>query len=389
MRLLRQYWALLTMNLAGAPARAGLVSTLIIGVACAVGVLVSMLAMGVGARQEAMGNVRPERVILRSQGATGVADSRITKDLALQLRDLPGIRRDAKGAPIAVSEAFVFIQARDKRSGSRLGFPMRGITGELTAYLPELHLTSGRMFKTGLRELIASNRCAERFSDFKVGDRRIMRGGEWPIVGRFDLGGTLGNCVVFGDGEAILAAFGRDAFNQVDVMLQRENDFEGLVKAIKANPLMKVDARHEAQIVADSSRQLIGILDFVSYFVGTIMALAATMGAVNSLYAMVDQRRRDIATLRALGFNGLPIIASVLTESMLLALPGAVLGALVAWALFNGTAASPLGASFHLQVTPALGALGLTWALVIGLISGFLPAIRAARVPVTVALRAV
>ena len=134
-------------------------------------------------------------------------------------------------------------------------------------------------------------------------------------------------------------------------------------------------------------QQFNGILNFVSYFVGGIMALAATIGAANSLYAIVDGRRRELATLRAIGFNSAPIIASLLSESILLALPGALLGALVAWFLFNGLQASPFGTSFRLAVTPSLALLGLGWALGMGVISGLLPAMRAARVPVAVALR--
>jgi putative ABC transport system permease protein len=118
------------------------------------------------------------------------------------------------------------------------------------------------------------------------------------------------------------------------------------------------------------------------------MALAATIGAANSLYAIVDGRRRELAILRAVGFNSTPIIASVVSESILLALPGALIGALVAWLLFNGLLASPLGASFHMAVTPPLALLGLGWALCIGVMAGLLPALRAARIPVTTAMRA-
>ncbi len=135
-------------------------------------------------------------------------------------------------------------------------------------------------------------------------------------------------------------------------------------------------------------QQINGILNFVSYFIGTIMAIAATIGAANSLYAIVDSRRRELATLRAVGFNSTPIVASIVLESIFLAIPGALIGALVAWLLFNGLLTSPLGASFHMAVTPTLALLGLGWALGIGAIAGFLPAVRAARVPVTVALRA-
>jgi len=129
-------------------------------------------------------------------------------------------------------------------------------------------------------------------------------------------------------------------------------------------------------------------LNFVSYFVGAILAEAATIGAANSLYALVESRRRDLATLRAVGFSSAPVIAATLSEAVLLALPGALLGTGLAWVFFDDLAASPMGFSLHLAVTPYLAALGIGWALGIGTISGLLPAVRAARVPVIVALRA-
>ena len=138
----------------------------------------------------------------------------------------------------------------------------------------------------------------------------------------------------------------------------------------------------------DAFKQLNGLLDFVSYFVGTIMALGATLGAVNSLYSIVDARRRELATLRAIGFGSGAIVASILCESVLLALPGALLGAGLAWALFNGLSVSPFGYSFQLEVTRSLALTGVVWALAMGLFGGLLPALRTARVPVTTALRA-
>jgi putative ABC transport system permease protein len=135
-------------------------------------------------------------------------------------------------------------------------------------------------------------------------------------------------------------------------------------------------------------KQFNGILNFVSYFVGAIMAVAATLGAANSLYAIVDGRRRELATLCAIGFSPWPIIASLLSESILLAFPGALLGAAFAWLFFNGLTASPFGFSFHLAITAPSVVLGIGWALAMGFIGGLLPALRAARVPVTTALRA-
>lgn len=384
----KQFSVLLQMNLAGLPARRGLVLTIVIGVACAVGVLVSMLAMGVGAQREAMGNARPDRAILIGIDAQGPSDSSISKDDASLIRTLPGIGHNAKGDPIAVSQAQVFVQARDRADGRQTGFPLTGVTMGLTDELPELRLTSGRMFAAGLRELIAANSCAQKFKDFALGDKRHMRGGEWQIVGTFDQGQSTQFCNVYADADTILSAFGRSTYNEIDVMLQSVGAFEDLVNAVKANPSLRIKVKHQAEVYDEDNKQLRGILNFVSYFVGSIMALAATIGAANSLYAIVDTRRRELATLRAIGFNSAPIIISILSESILLALPGAVLGAALAWLFFNGLLTSPFGASFHLAVTPSLALVGLIWALVIGIISGLLPSVRAAHVPVTVALRA-
>jgi putative ABC transport system permease protein len=386
MNLVKQFWALLCVNLAGIPARFGLVCTIVIGVACAVGVLVSMLAMGVGARQEAMGNVSPNRAVLTSVDAPSPAQSNIAQDAATLIRGLPGIRRNARGEPIIVFQATVFIQARSRIDRTQTGFPLIGMTPGLTDYQPELHITAGRMFTPGLHELIASNKCVRQYRDFDLGAKRHMRGGDWIVVGNFDLASTV--CIVFGDGDTILSAFGRNTYNQANVLLESPAAFAQLSRALKANSSLHLKVQHEAEIFEQNMQQLNGILSFVSYFVGSIMALAATIGAANSLYAIVDGRRRDLAILRAVGFSSLPIIASFLSESILLALPGALIGALVAWLLFNGLLASPLGASFHMAVTPSLALLGLGWALCIGVIGGLLPALRAARVPVTVALRA-
>jgi len=385
---LRQVVMLLRMSLLGIPHRPGLLCTTVVGVTCAVGVLVSMLAMGVGARREALGNVRPDRASLLSVGALQPGQSSIPKDTVALLRNLPGIRRNANGAPIAVPQVLFGMDAREKASGTLIGFTLIGAGGGLTDYAPELRLTSGRMFRPGLRELIASTYCARRYRHFDVGDQRLIRGGEWLVVGNFELGRGGGSCIAYADADTLLSIFGRDTYNEVNVMLQSPAAFSELAAAIKSNPQLHVEARHEAELVAARMQQLNGILNFVAYFVGSILAVAATIGAANSLYAVVDSRRRELATLRAVGFNGLPVVVSTLSEAILLALPGALLGAALAWLFFNGLAASPFGFQFHLAVTPSLTLLGIGWAACMGLVGGLMPAVRAARVPISVALRA-
>src|ERR1700722_7768962 len=385
---MKQYWALLWINLASIPERLGLVLTIVIGVACAVGVLASMLAMGEGARRQAMGAVRADHVVLLSVGAQAPMQSSIARDVAASIADLPGIKRNAQGKPIVVAQMMVYVQARDRASGKKIGFAVLGVGPGITDYSPEFHLTSGRLFKPGLRELIASNVCAMRYADFARGDRRRMRGGDWEVVGNFDIGHTGGNCIVFADAAVVLSTFSRDNYNQINVRLDSPERATELSNSIAANPALHVVAKSEAELTEEGTQQLNAILAFVAYFVGSIMAVAATLGAANSLYAVVDGRRRELATLRALGFRSFPIIASMMTEAMLLSLPGALLGVGLAWLLFNGLTASPFGMSFQLAVTAPIAAIGICWALAMGLVGGVLPAVRAARVPVTAALRA-
>ena len=385
---MKQYWALLWINLASIPERLGLVLTIVIGVACAVGVLASMLAIGEGARRQAMGAVRADHVVLLSVGAQAPMQSSIARDVPATIGDLPGIKRNAQGKPIVVAQMMVYVQARDRASGKKIGFAVLGVGPGITDYSPEFHLTSGRLFKPGLRELIASNVCAMRYADFARGDRRRMRGGDWEVVGNFDIGHTGGNCIVFADAAVVLSTFSRDNYNQINVRLDSPERATELSNSIAANPALHIVAKSEAELTEEGTQQLNAILAFVAYFVGSIMAVAATLGAANSLYAVVDGRRRELATLRALGFRSFPIIASMMTEALLLSLPGALLGVALAWLLFNGLTASPFGMSFQLAVTAPIAAIGICWALAMGLVGGVLPAVRAARVPVTAALRA-
>ena len=389
MSLAKQFSVLLRMSLGGIPARLGLVFTIVIGVTCAVGVLVSMLAMVVGAQREATADVRPDRILLISADAASPVQSNISKDSVPLIRDLPGLKRKARGEPIVVLEALGAVRARYRSDGHPTSYIVHGVTPGFTDYLVDLHLTSGRLFRPGLHELITTSSCAGQFAGLALGDRQHILGSDWVVVGTFDYGRTAGNCAVYADGATMLSAFGRNAYNEADVMLESAGAFPTLAGALKANPSLHLKAWREAELVASYTQQLNGMLEFVSYFVGTIIAVAATIGAANSLYAIVDGRRRELATLRALGFNAAPIIVAVLSESILLAVPGALIGTLIAWFGLDGLAArGPLGSRFHLVVTPELALLGVGWALGIGALGGFLPALRAARVPVTAALRA-
>jgi putative ABC transport system permease protein len=387
MNFARQFVALLTMSLSGLSQRVGSVLTIIIGVTCAVGVLVSMLSMGTGARRQALGNVREDRVILSSLGGRGIQSS-IPRVEAATVTNLPGIRKGSDGKPIVVFQSVVLIEGRRRLTGVRTFFPLVGVSGApMSEYLPELRFTDGRMFHRGLHELVASNPCMRQYAGFQLGDKRPIGGADWTIVGHFDLGDTQ-QCAVLTDAELLMSTFNSNTYTRVAAMLQSPGDYAALHHTLEANPTLHLEVRHEREDIEEGIKQLNALLNFAAYFVGSIMAIGATLGAVNSLYSMVDSRRREIATLRAIGFGSGPIVAAILCESILLALPGALLGVLLAWALFHRMAVSPFGFSFQLDVTPALAVIGIVWALAMGLIGGLLPALRAGRVPVTTALRA-
>jgi putative ABC transport system permease protein len=383
MKFTRQFLSLLFMNLSGVRQRIAPVLTIILGVTCAVGVLVSMLAMGSGAHRQAMAEVRADHATLISSGAR-YGRSNIPRDDVAAILGLPGIQKGTDGEPIVVFQSLVPIEGRRRVTGNRIYFPLIGITPNVTQYQP-MRFIDGRMFKPGLHELIAASPCVRQFMGFEIGDRRPIHGSDWTIVGHFDLGQTQ-QCVVYADVDNIMSTFKRDTYGLVSVRLQSPAQYAAFRDAVSANPVLHLEARRESEVVEEDFKELNAILNFVSYFVGTIMAIGATLGAVNSLYAIVDSRRSELATLRAIGFSSSAIVLSILVESILWALPGALLGGALAWMLFNGLSASPFGFSFQLAVTPSLVVLGVFWALGMGLVGGLLPGLRAARVPVATAL---
>lgn len=387
MSFLRQARALLHLNLGGLIARAGSVLTILIGVTCTVGVLVSMLAMGTGAHRQALGNVRDDIALVTTTGSVAAFTSTVSRDEANAVADLPGIALGTDGKPLVSHEFVVIIEGRRRVTGVRVFFPLIGTSSAVTQMRPEMHFTDGRMFQPGLHELVVSNPCVRTFSGFGLGEKRDVRGLDWTVVGHFDQGNSM-QCVVLADAETLMTAFGRNVFSEVSVRLRSPAEFDAFRKALEASPAVHVEAKRERDSVEEGFKRFSALLNFCAYFVGAIMAVGATLGGVNSLYSIVDARRRELATLRAIGFGSGAIVLATLAESILLALPGALLGAGIAWLFFHNMAVSPFGFSFQLDVTPGLALIGIVWALAMGLIGGLLPALRAARVPVSTALRA-
>ena len=384
MRTLRQTLALTTFGLRSIPERLGASAVTVIGIMTVVAVLLSLLSMGEGAQFWETGQARPDRAVVLSRGALSAFQSRLTREDIATLSHKPGVRQAADGTPFVTAGSMVGVDVVT-RANERGTLYLVGITNH-NVY-PEIHVLAGHWPRAGLHELAVSKVAQRLDQGVQIGDRVRLRGSDWEIVGVFEDAKGVFEQVLFGDGETVLSAFGRDAYQQFVVMLDSPAVFAQFRQAVLADPSLKVDVYTEAANRETTFKGLRGLLDFVSYFIGTQMAMGADCAALSSLYASVDARGREIATLRALGFGATPVLASVLIEGLLLALGAALAGAAIAWLVFNGKVINAEGLTFPLAVSPHLVLISILWALVIGLAGGLLPALRAARLPVASAMR--
>src|SRR5438270_680101 len=286
MNFLRQSTALLRLNLGGLAARSGAVLTILVGVTCAVGVLVSMLAMGTGAHRQALGEVRGAVAVVVSRGSSGL-DSSVSRDQATTVADLPGIALGSDGKPLIEYQSVVIMEGHRRGTGARVFFPLIGTSPTVTAMRPAIHFTEGRMFQPGLHELVVSNPCVRTFTGFELGAERDVRGVGWSVVGHFDQGNSM-QCEVLADVETLMTIFGRNAFTNVSVELKSPRDFDAFRTALEANPALKLEARRERDQVEGRFKGFKALLNFAAYFVGAIMAVGATLGAVLLSAAAVD-----------------------------------------------------------------------------------------------------
>ncbi|MGH8131865.1 MAG: ABC transporter permease [Steroidobacteraceae bacterium] len=388
----RQTWSVTEVGLSTIPQRLGSSSVVIVGIAGVVGVLVALLAMAVGFEKTLHGTGSDDTVIVTRAGSQTELNSVLGHETAQLVAQEPQVLRDAHGEPIASPELVVAASLPKKSSGLDANVEIRGVGEHAWEMHPNLRIIAGRRFTPGLRELIAGKGAREQFAGLNPGSTLKLNGQQWSIVGVFD-SGDAHNSEVWGDTDVVGATYRRgSSTTSVTVRLTNPQAFDALKAVLASDPRLKVDAKTTRAYYSEQSRQLTRVIRVLGTVVGAIMALGAIFGALNTMYAAVAARAREIATLRAIGFRGVPVIVSVLIETMLLALLGGVIGAAVAWAIFDNYTASTLGANFSqvvfaFRVSPALVWGGLKWALAIGFIGGLFPAVRAARIPVTAGLR--
>jgi putative ABC transport system permease protein len=396
MRSLQQIAAVVAMNLYSLPQRLGTSLVTVIGIAGVVGVLICILAMAVGFARTVAGTGRPDRVIVLSDGALSESLSSIPREAALNIINGPGVKKDAGGRPIAAAEALAQIQRPRGGSANLTNVTLRGVGATESLLRPEIHIVEGRMFRPAVHELIVGRNAQREYSGLDVGSHLLFQNGDWQVVGIFDTDrGDLHDAEIRADNETLLSAYQRNWFQSVTALLERPESFEQLKKALSEDPTLHVDVHRESEYFATQSKSLGTVLKAIGYFVGGVMAIGALFAALNAMYTTVSARAIEIATLRAIGFGAAPVVISVLAEALLLSLAGAFVGALLAWVFFDGHTTSMMSGSgaqtqlaFAFAVTPELIVIGIVWALLIGLVGGLVPAIRAARLPVAAALRA-
>lgn len=390
--MLKQILEITWMNLLGIRERLGLAAVVIVGLAGVVGVFTALLAMSRGFEATLAATGSDANAIVLRSGSNAELNSVLGVDALGLLEQLPGVRRAAHGSPLASGELVVISEL--PRRGERLGanVTLRGVGGDAFELRPNFRIVEGRRFEPGLQELIVGRGVARQFEGATLGGTLRLRGQDWAVVGVFETGDSF-ESEIWTDVRTAQTAWGRNAFSIALVGLEDAGAFDAFKAAVAADPRLNVDVVRERAFYSGQAGAVTRNIGFLASVVAVIMGLGAIFAALNTMYAAVSARTREIATLRALGFGGLPVVVSVLVESMALAVIGGLVGAALAYLFFNGMTVSTLGGGFTqvvfaFKVTPDLLVRGVVISLLIGFIGGLLPAIRAARLPVTTALRA-
>ncbi|WP_282294979.1 ABC transporter permease [Stenotrophomonas sp. PS02289] len=379
------------IGVASLPQRWGASSVVVVGIAGVVGVLVAMLAMGQGFQSTLNSTGDDTTAIVLRGGSQAETNSVITREQTPLLSTLPGVSKDAQGRPMISPELSQVVNLVSKGDDTDVNAQFRGV-GEMGWLVHDkVKVTEGRQFKPGLREIVVGKGAQSQFRGLDVGKTLTLGNQQWTVVGAFNSGDSH-DSELWTDAETLATTYQRGAWQSISVRTEGKAGFDQFKAAVAADPRLKLDVETTKAYYAKQGGGLTKLISVLGTVIGTIMAFGAVFGALNTMYAAVATRAREIATMRAIGFRGLPVVTAIMLETMLLALIGGLLGGLVAWAIFNGYSVSTIGSNFsqvvfQFKVSPELLWSGLKWALGIGLVGGLFPALRAARLPITTALR--
>jgi putative ABC transport system permease protein len=396
--VLRQIGAVTAMNIKTITQRLGISLVIVAGIAGVVGVLIAMLAMAAGFEATLASTGRLDRVMVMRVGSVDELSSSMGVETARLIADVEGIKRGPDGTPLALAEVYQLTNISKKGDPTRAptNAVVRGTSPDVFKVRPEARMAQGRMFEPGKREVVVGRAAHAEYADLDVGKTIEVRDGAWPIVGVFESGGDVHESELWVDAVALQEAMRAQFYSTITAQLEddRAETFQAFKDRITQDPRLRVGVQREPEYYASRSEFLRTFITIIGYTVAVIMAIGAVFGALNTMYAAVATRSVEIATLRAIGFGGFPVVTSIMIEALLLSLVGAAIGATVAYVVFNGFQVSGLNfqtfsqVAFQFAVTPALVVQGIVWAMAIGFFGGLFPAVRAARMPVVDALRA-
>ena len=365
----------------------------IFGIALVVAAVVVIASMGAGFQAALRATGTDNNAIVTQRGSMSELTSWINIGNAQTIMTDPRIARDSSGTPLASCEV-VIIASKPKKSDNRpTNITMRGVTPQAFKVRNGIKLTEGRMFEPGLFEVIVGKKISDRVNGLNIGDIVKVQRKEFKVVGLFTAEGSSFESEMWGDYNAMGPAVGRNGgCESLTVRLTNPAVLAAFDKDLRANPQIQVQADSERAYYENQAGGLATALKILAAFVGIVMGIGAVFGAMNTMYAIVSQRTREIGTLRALGFSRISILFSFVMESVLLALVGGILGCLIAIPMNGFTAGTGQTQSFSelafaFKITPGIVLVGLSFAVLMGIVGGLLPAVRASQMPITKALR--
>jgi putative ABC transport system permease protein len=395
MNFMPQIRAVVAMNLRSLPQRLGPSFVIIIGSAGVVAVLVAILAMAAGMTKTLQGTGRDDRAIVLRNGSASESGSALTRNAARIILDAPGIKHDPDGKPLVTAEPLRLLKLFKREDGSEVTAILRGLGDQAPLVRPEFKIVEGRLFRSSVNELIVGRTAKAQYRGTEIGSHITTRTATWVVVGTFTTNNDAHESELMADADTVMSSDSGSTYGSITVALDAPNALHTLADSLAANPSVHVDVTRERDYYARQSTTVSRLLSVLVYVVGSIMGIGAIFGALNAMYSAVSTRTTEIATLRAIGFGSTPIVVSVLIEALLLATAGGILGACAAWLFFNGRPVSTTQGSayaqliFDISVTLRLAIIGVVVSGVIGFIGGLFPAIRAARLPIATALKAV
>ena len=368
-------------------------SMTVLGIALVVFVFAAVLMMAHGVRQTLRATGSDDNVFVLRKAANSETLSVLDREIATIVRGMPQVARSVEGSPLSSREAVVIINM-ERMSGGMSNVTVRGVEPAAFELRPQVRLVAGRMFRWGAREIIVGNSIAERFAEAQVGERIKFGGDFWSVVGVFDSGGSGFDSEIWGDSNQVMDAFKRSSYSTLTLRLGDPGEFDNFVAAFQGdNRLLHFEPKRERQFFEEQSEMMAAFIRILGLFITAIFSTGSIIGAMITMYGAVANRTIEIGTLRALGFLRRSILLAFLAESFLISLSGGLLGLLLASFLqfltistLNFASFAELAFSFSLS--PAIVATSVGFALIMGLVGGLLPALRAARMSAVTALRA-